>query len=278
MIAFELFGWPVYWYGIFYLISFMAWYIVLSRVARTPKLQHLHNSHQPLFTLLREHLDDIYIVLILWVILWGRLWHVLFYDFAYYIRHIPEIIQINKWWMSFVGGILGVMIWLIYMKQKYKLSRRDFLLFWDFILLVVPLWSLLGRIGNFLNQELIGKPVSDVPVYISSLLESMNLTTIYTQWDTIVRVNINYIQSFFEWWILLILTRVIFCALYMKKWVRVGTISWWYLIGYGFVRFWMELLKDLPVQEMYGIVSVSQLLSIGLIIGGGVVLMKRKRY
>lgn len=278
MVAFEVFGWPVYWYGIFYLITFVCWYILLSRVVRTPSLQYLKNDHKPLYTLLHSHLDDVFILLMLGVIVWWRLWHVIFYDWWYYSNHLLEIIQINQWWMSFVWGILGVMIWLLYIKQKYSLSRSDFLLFWDFILLVVPLWSLLWRIGNYLNQELIGRPIDELPVYIWDVIQRMWLDTTYTARDTVVRVNINYIQSIFEWWVLLVLTWIILVFVYMNAEVKtqVGTIAWYYFIWYGVIRFCMEFFKDLPTNEMYGIFSVSQLLSFLLVILWIYVLMRRR--
>ena len=244
----------------------MSGYWLLRRVARTELLSYLWPTHQHFFSTLRIHLDDIFIVLLLGVILWWRLGHVIFYDLGYYLSNLMEIVQINKWWMSFVWGILGVMIWLRYIKQKYSLSRRDFLLFGDFILLAVPLWSLLWRIGNFFNQELIWKELSLLwSDNLVVILDKLNLIHIYTLRDNLPRVNINIIQSLFEWWVLLLLSWSIFIYMYIYHKSKVWLISWVYMMAYGVIRFFMEYLKDLPDQEIYWIFSVSQLLSIGLV-------------
>jgi phosphatidylglycerol:prolipoprotein diacylglycerol transferase len=58
--------------------------------------------------------------------------------------------------MSFIGGSVGVILALVAYRFFFKLSRKEFLLLLDCILVVVPLGIFLGRLGNFLNQELYG--------------------------------------------------------------------------------------------------------------------------
>ncbi|MBP6086557.1 prolipoprotein diacylglyceryl transferase [Patescibacteria group bacterium] len=58
--------------------------------------------------------------------------------------------------MSFIGGIIGVIIAIFFVERMYKLSRKEFFIIFDLLLLIVPIGIVLGRIGNFLNQELYG--------------------------------------------------------------------------------------------------------------------------
>jgi len=63
--------------------------------------------------------------------------------------------------MSFIGGIFGVMISLLVLAWKKRLTRKESLLLGDLIFAALPLGIMLGRIGNYLNQELYGVVVTD---------------------------------------------------------------------------------------------------------------------
>ena len=275
MIAFALFGRPVYRYGIFYLITFLAGYVFLSRLPRSSIFAE--NNYPQLKNLLENHVDDIFLIIILWVILWWRLGHVFFYERWYYSQNLLEIVQVNKWGMSFFWGICGVTIGLICAVRKWNLSRSDLFLLWDMVLCIVPIGSLLGRIWNSLNQELIGKPLSELSTGMVWFLERLNLTRVYSLWDEVVRVDINIIQSLLEWWVLLLLSRYIFTQIYTKKSPQPGLIVWVYMIWYAIVRFIAEFFKDLPAHEMMWSLSVSQVMMIVLFVFGVGVLRWRRR-
>ena len=275
MIAFEIFWRPIYRYGLFYLITFVSGYAFLARLPRHSMFAWgdvSKNTFPQLYSLLQHNVDDLFLICMLGVIVWGRLWHVLFYDLAYYSTHLLEIVQINKWWMSFVWGIIWVVLWLIYITRKHALSWREFRLLGDMVLCIVPIWSALGRIWNMLNQELIGRKMSDIAassseymVYIWELIQTNWLTKIYDRRDTIERVNVNLIQSMGEWVLLFLIVWWLFLTIYRKSdrrekrsQIYPGLIAWVYMIGYAVVRFWVEYLKELPDVEMYGMFSVSQ--------------------
>lgn len=275
MVAFKLFWWPIYWYWLFYLITFFSWYMLLYFLPRSSFFSVERQKAFPqLYRLLRDKLDDIFFVLMLWVILWWRLWHVIFYDLWYYLNNLWEILLINQWGMSFVGWILWVVVWLFYLLRRYKLTWNEMKLFGDFILLVVPLGSLLWRIWNFLNQELIWKSLMSFEMTwwaLSTLafwFQSVGLTTVYTAWDNVERINVNYIQSALEGWLLLLLVWFVFFRAYRKNdhWTPAGYIAWWYLIGYACVRFFVEFFKDLPDVEVWWFLSVSQWLTVWLFV------------
>ncbi len=268
MVAFEIFWWPIYWYGIFYCITFLVGYVFLTRLPNH-SIFAWGKNYKRLYSLLQNSVDDLFLVCMLWVILGWRLWHVFFYERYYYQDHLVEILQFNKWWMSFVWGILWVVIWLIYITKKHLLSRKEFRLLWDVVLCIVPLWSLLWRIWNFLNQELIWRTLDSFSVWRSDTFSRRWVVYIYDQRDMLQRVNVNLIQSFLEWFLLLCIVRTIFLLKYKEWYTRVWLLSWVYLMGYWTVRFIAEYVKDLPVTEMYSILSISQWMSIVLIASWG---------
>lgn len=266
MIAFEIFGRPIHRYGIFYLISFLCGYMFLYRLPRWRFLGSNSQNKQKyprLHELLLTKLDDIFLIIMLWVIVWGRLGHVIFYERWYYSQHLLEIVQINQWGMSFVWGICGVVLGLLYLVRKHKLSRDELFLFGDMVLLIVPIWSLLWRYGNYLNQELVGKPLSQIWPELWARLQSLWLTHVFDQVDMLERINTNFLQSLGEWAVLLILWWTIFVTIYRDR-TRPGMIAWVYMMWYGVLRFLVEFFKDLPEYEIVWVLSTSQWLSVVL--------------
>jgi phosphatidylglycerol:prolipoprotein diacylglycerol transferase len=273
MIAFTIFWRPIYWYGIFYLITFFCGYQFLLYLWKTKRFAQC----KWLQSLLTDKIDDLVFVALLWVILWGRLGHVLLYEFSYYLTHPSEILSIWQWGMSFIGGVIGVVIGLIYLTKKISLSKTELFLLGDIILCVVPIWSMLWRIGNFLNQELWWLPVDNLPTTVQSIIKSVWLEYVYTSVDDQVRVNTNFFQSFLEWFVILCVTWAVMFGMYIKKHIRPGMITWLFFVLYGIFRFIAEFLKDLPVSEMKGVFSVSQRVMIGFILIWSYFLMQSKK-
>jgi len=254
MIAFHIFWWPVYWYGLFYGITFLSWYLFLEWVGKSKILITYSNLHQ----LLTIHLDAV-VVWIIWGILAGwRLWHVFLYDWGYYRLHLTEIVQVRQGGMSFIWGVIGVIIVLIGIRKYYKLSLREFMLLGDLVLCVVPLGIFLWRIGNYVNKELYGLPIDQSSPWFSSLLHWW-LAVDYRIDDTpTFRINTNIIQSLGEWFLTLLIGQLIFRRQKARDYFRPGFISWRFFIIYAIVRFSVEYLKALPASEMYGLFSISQ--------------------
>lgn len=156
-VAFSIFGFSVHWYGIMYLLAFLGGFWLARRRLNNPN---------PLMT--RVQLDDLLMYMVLGVILGGRLGYVFFYDTAnlsYEFSNngigsgLLRIVSIHQGGMSFHGGLLGVMLSMwIFAKRKGITYFRVM----DFVAPIVPLGLFTGRIGNFINGELWGKP-SDVP-------------------------------------------------------------------------------------------------------------------
>ncbi len=133
----------VRWYGLMYVIGFVAAYQLVRLQARKFHYEQL-----------LERLDNLNLALILGVILGGRLGYVFFYNPAYYLAHPLEILATWAGGMSFHGGCLGALLagWLY--------CRRVRLDFWktaDLYVVTAPVGLFFGRLGNFINGELFGR-------------------------------------------------------------------------------------------------------------------------
>ena len=132
------------WYGLMYLLGFAAAYFVIKSRAAVRKI-----------SLSREQLYDLIVYAALGVFLGGRLGYTLFYNLPYYLEHPAKIIAVWEGGMSFHGGLLGtcLAIWLYCRRQGFPLYAIA-----DLAAQAVPIGLGLGRIGNFINGELYGRP------------------------------------------------------------------------------------------------------------------------
>lgn len=141
-VALSLFGFQIHWYGLLYLLGFLiaAWLL--------PRLQRYRN--------LDLHRDT-WMSLISWavagVIIGGRLGYVLFYDPVYFWENPLKIIAVWEGGMSFHGGFIGVAVTLGLFCRKHGISLFRLA---DIVVVPVAIGLALGRLGNFINQELYG--------------------------------------------------------------------------------------------------------------------------
>ena len=139
----------VRWYGLMYVVGFaLVWWFGRSRIKANPN---------GLWK--QQDLDDVMFYAILGVILGGRIGYVLFYKFGDYINVPWKIFYVWEGGMSFHGGFLGVVIALAWFARSRKQHWLDLT---DFMAPLVPLGLAAGRLGNFINAELWGRP-TDVP-------------------------------------------------------------------------------------------------------------------
>ena len=147
-IAFSIGPLAVRWYGLMYLAGFaIGWWLGLRRIK------------QGAAPITRQQLDDLLFLIVLGVILGGRLGYVLFYKPGYYASHPLEIFAIWQGGMSFHGGLLGVMLAMVFAARR---SKVDWLRLMDFLAPLCPPGLAAGRLGNFINGELPGR-VTDLP-------------------------------------------------------------------------------------------------------------------
>jgi phosphatidylglycerol:prolipoprotein diacylglycerol transferase len=243
MIALSIWPINIYRYWIFYVLAFWAAYLFFSILAK----KQIFIKYPRIHLLLDNHLDDIILYSVLWVLIWWRLWQVLLYDLSYYFSNPIEILQFWKWGMSFIGGMIWVVISLIIFVKKRKLKKSELLWIFDLVLTITPFGIMLGRIWNFLNQELYGILVPYNFRWLSNpiinLFQKLNVFYVYDKVDSFLRVNTNLLSSFFEGFLLFIVTLLILNN-FIKKWVyKIWYISWIFLVWYSTVRFFIEYLR-----------------------------------
>jgi phosphatidylglycerol:prolipoprotein diacylglycerol transferase len=154
--SFSLFGMELAlrWYALAYVIGFVGGFWVIVRAVKTTFLW-AHNKAP--FT--ASQTEDLFTYVILGVVLGGRLGYTLFYNPAHYLTHPMEIFHIWEGGMSFHGGLIGVAVAAALFARK---TKANLLSVADTLALAVPLGLLLGRVSNFINGELWGRP-TDLP-------------------------------------------------------------------------------------------------------------------
>jgi phosphatidylglycerol:prolipoprotein diacylglycerol transferase len=147
-VAFSIFGWPIHWYGLMYLVGILfAWWLGRYR------------ARQPDSGWTTQQVDDLVFYGALGVILGARLGYIFFYNFTTFLGDPLMIFRVWQGGMSFHGGLLGVLVCLWLFNRKYQKGYWNIV---DFSAPMIPLGLGAGRIGNFINAELWGKP-TDLP-------------------------------------------------------------------------------------------------------------------
>ena len=225
------------WYGLMYLIGFVI-AIMLAKI-RTKK------SWSPIK---RSEVDDLIFYCMLGVILGGRLGYVIFYGWQQLTSDLFYVFRIMEGGMSFHGGLIGVIVALWLYGRKIN---KDMITMMDFVAPIVPLGLGFGRIGNFINGELWGKP-TNVAWSFKVNGVSLHATQLY--------------EAFLE-------GLVLFLMLWFfteKKRAKMHS-SAIFLIAYGTFRFFIEFYRVPDVHLNYlafGWVTMGQVLTAPMIIIG----------
>ncbi len=239
-VALQLGPLAIRWYGLMYLLAF-ALFLLLGR-------WRIKHGPQPDWTV--RELDDLLFYGVLGVVLGGRLGYVLFYQPAHFLAHPLEIFSVWQGGMAFHGGFLGVLVAMALFSRK---TGKSWLAVTDFIAPLVPLGLAAGRIGNFINGELWGRP-SDVPWAV-----------IFPQVDGVARHPSQLYQFALEGLALFALL-----WLFSRKPRPSGAVSGLFLIGYGFFRFVVEFTRE--PDSFLGLLalglSMGQWLSLPMIAAG----------
>jgi len=251
-IAFSLGPLPVHWYGLMYLIGFLAgWALLVMRV------KHSSRGFHP------EQISDLLFYVALGVILGGRLGYMFFYQWDETLEHPLHIFMIWQGGMSFHGGLLGVIIAMLLYARKIGKSLGDLT---DLIAPVVPIGLGAGRIGNFINGELWGR------------VTTMPWGMVFPTGGDLPR-HPSQLYEFFLEGVVLFLVLWFFSRKERPRWA----VSGMFLMLYGFFRFTVEFFREPDSQigfVAFGWMSKGQLLSIPMILIGAMMLLwtyKRKK-
>lgn len=238
-IIFEVGPVAVRWYGLMYLIGFAFALWLANRQAAKPGSGWS-----------KEQVSDLLFYGMLGVILGGRVGYVLFYQFSYFLENPLYLLRIDQGGMSFHGGTLGVIAAIIWFA---KAKGKSILAVGDFVVPLVPLGLLAGRIGNFINGELWGR-ASDVPwamVFPTGGPEPRHPSQLY--------------EAFFEGLVLFLILQW-----FIRKPRPAGSVAGLFLLGYGVFRFAIEYFRepDAHLGLFADFISMGQILSLPMIIVG----------
>lgn len=242
-IAIHLGPLKIHWYGIAYAMGILIGWQYCQFLIKKRR-----------FAIDKHHLDAFIPWATLGIIAGGRLGQVLFYNPSYYFSHPLEIFAIWHPGMSFHGGFLGVIIALFWYCKKHKIPG---FVFTDLIAAGVPFGLFFGRIANYINAELVGRP-SDVP-----------WATIFPGAGPLARHPSQIYEALLEGVLLWsVLAWITFKTDYTKK--RPGVILGTFMIIYGLSRILAECFRepDANIGFLIGGTTWGQWLSLPLVIAG----------
>ncbi|WP_120276508.1 prolipoprotein diacylglyceryl transferase [Rhizobium sp. AG855] len=152
-IVFSIGPLAVHWYGLAYVAGILIGWLVARDLLRRPNLWP--NGTPPATV---EQIDDFILWVAIGIVAGGRIGYILFYDFAAVAANPIRAIQVWNGGMSFHGGFLGATLAMVFFARKHLVPLWSL---FDIVASVAPLGIFFGRIANFINGELWGRP-SDV--------------------------------------------------------------------------------------------------------------------
>jgi phosphatidylglycerol---prolipoprotein diacylglyceryl transferase len=142
------------WYALAYVAGLLGGWFLARRLAARADLWGA--TPRPTAT----EIDDLLVWVALGVVLGGRIGYVMFYDFRSYLADPTEILAVWRGGMSFHGGLLGTIIAVLLFARSRGLNVVAMM---DLAAVVTPIGLFFGRIANFINGELWGRPAPDFP-------------------------------------------------------------------------------------------------------------------
>ncbi|MEQ9241854.1 prolipoprotein diacylglyceryl transferase [Roseovarius indicus] len=238
----EIFTLPIFgmefalrWYALAYIAGIViGWRLVVATLRRP----HLWKNDTPVMD--ERQLEDLLTWVVLGVILGGRLGYVLFYKPAYFLQNPAEILMLWQGGMSFHGGLLGVITACVVFSWR---QRIPWLSVADVLCMATPVGLLLGRIANFINAELWGRP-TDLPwgvIFPGEMAQYCPQVV-----GACARHPSQLYEALLEG---LILGAVLLWLVFRKGALkRVGTVTGVFFAGYGLARFLVEFVRQPDAQ------------------------------
>ncbi|MGF1610989.1 MAG: prolipoprotein diacylglyceryl transferase [Kiloniellales bacterium] len=206
-------------------------------------------------------IDDFLVWATLGVVLGGRLGYVLFYKPGYYLYHPQEILYLWQGGMSFHGGLLGVLVAIGLFARKQGVHYFTLA---DIVACATPIGLLLGRLANFINGELFGRP-SDVP-----------WAMVFPRGGPVPRHPSQLYEAALEGAVLFLVLYVLVRLGWLR---RTGLLSGCFLIGYAIGRMVSEIFRepDAHLGPIVGPVTMGQLLSLPMLLVGLLIVLWSRR-
>lgn len=242
-VALSIGSFDIRWYSLAYIAGIIVGWWYLLKLLR-----------QPGAPMTRQHADDLVFYAVLGVILGGRMGYAIFYA--------PEMfadpVRLIKLWdggMSFHGGAIGVSLGILLFARRHGLN---WLRIHDYVACCVPFGLFFGRLANFVNGELWGKP-ANVPWAI-----------VFPKADALARHPSQLYEAGLEGIALFVLLALLFWRTGAR--LRPGTLVGAFLIGYGLARFIVEFFRE-PDEQLIAFAAqtglhMGQWLTIPMILAG----------
>lgn len=238
----------VHWYGLMYLVGFLAFFLLGKYRARRDD-----------YTIKPHEVSDMLFYVALGVILGGRIGYILFYGFADVLADPISIFRVWEGGMSFHGGLIGVLIAMALYARKLG---TGFFNLADFAAPMVPIGLMTGRIGNFINGELWGRP-TDGPWGM-----------VFPHVDAVPRHASQLYEAGLEGLILFLLLWV-----YSSRPRKLGAVSGVFMVGYGLFRFIVEFARE-PDSHLGFLLldwmTMGQILCVPMVIAGVIIFLWSK--
>jgi phosphatidylglycerol:prolipoprotein diacylglycerol transferase len=275
-VAFSLGPVQVHWYGLMYLLGFLAVWVLGEYRRRRGRLPVSH-----------EALSDLVFYGMMGVVIGGRVGYMLFYTAIDWIWTDPlAIFRIWDGGMSFHGGLLGVLAAGLWWSRRHGLKFFDTV---DFVAPLVPIGLGLGRLGNFINGELWGKPTDMAIGMIFPHAHAVDLQYVEGLAGPDRPALLQQLQQFgglprhpsqlYEFALEGVAMFVVLWLFSLKPRPRYA-VSGMFALLYGCFRFAVEFVR-LPDQQLgylaFGWLTMGQILSIPLILIGLVLLAMSRR-
>ena len=219
----------IHWYGVAYVVGILFGWWYAKKLVSNDTLWGSEGS--PISEL---DLDDFMVWAVGGIILGGRIGYILFYDLASYIENPLNIFKVWQGGMSFHGGLAGIILAMILFAKRRGFSPYSL---FDVIAACCGVGLFLGRVANFINQELFGK-VTDVP------------------WAVIIPIMDNQPRHASQLYEGILEGLVVFVILAIliwrfKKLRQPGFIGGIFLVGYAVGRILVEFVRIPDVQLGY---------------------------
>ena len=244
------------WYGLMWAIGFLVGYWIISKVYKREGISE-------------EQTEKVFMYMLIGTVVGARIGHCFFYDFAYYSRHLINVLFVWEGGLSSHGGACGILISLWIFSRK--VVHKSFIWVMDRIVLPVAICGACIRFGNLMNHEIYGHP-TDVPWAFEFI---KNIHAWQNGAAPVFSEPSHPTQIYEMLYCLVTFATVMF--LYWKTNARKfeGFIFGVFLIGVFLTRFLLEYIKN--SQEAFEdsmILNMGQILSIPLIVWGVYLLYK----
>ncbi|MGY6705353.1 prolipoprotein diacylglyceryl transferase [Roseinatronobacter sp.] len=231
------FSFALRWYALAYIAGFLlGWWIIQSLMKR-PALWPANTAPLP-----AAKVEGLLTYVIIGVILGGRLGFVLFYQTGYYMAYPAEILRIWEGGMSFHGGFAGVVVAGLVYCRRHAVPPLQLA---DSMALVAPIGIGLGRVANFINAELWGRPTTMPWGVVFPGAQAQNCP-----WDWPVALCARHPTQLYEAALEgAVLFAVLAWLVWRSGWLKTpGAVTGMFIAGYGLARFTVEFWRQADAQ------------------------------